>query len=426
MAAKKRIVLPIIIILVAIIITVLMSMARQAPQREAPERLPVLVEHLSVEPQSHQFTVASQGTVQPKYDSHLVAEVSGQIVHVSDRFVDGGFFEAGEMMLQIDPSDYEVARQEAQANLARAQAGVAEERALGRVAEAEWRSIEAGEIPSLGLREPQLASALAELQSAEARLSQAERNLERTRIRAPFAGVMRGRQVTLGQYVTTSTVVANLLSTDAAEIRLPLTDFDLAFIDLPSGMLDDEAGPAVTVHASISGRNYQWQGSIVRTEGVLDAGSQVTYAVLEVQDPYNRRGPTHERVLNFGRFVETTVQGIEMDGLIELPRYAVNSQGYAWVITEDSPRLLERRDVQVERRDRQSVFVSAGLETGEKVMLTQLDNPISGQRVRIAGDNYEQAGENPEIIGIAADQETNQQDTSSPDNTQAANEQGEP
>lgn len=398
MASKKRIFLPIIIILVAIIVLVIMSMARQAPQRGGPERLPVLVEYVTVEPMAHQFHVASQGAVRPKYDSSLVAEVSGQVVQVSDRFVDGGFFRSGEVLLQIDPSDYEVAREEAQANLARAQAGVAEERALGRVAEAEWRSIEAGEIPSLGLREPQLASALAELQSSEARLAQAERNLERTNIRAPFDGVMRNRQVTLGQYVTTNTVVANLLSTDVAEIRLPLTDFDLAFIDLPTGMQDDEAGPAVTVHSSISGRQYQWLGSIVRTEGVLDAGSQVTHAVVEVQDPYNRRGPTHERVLNFGRFVETQVQGIEMDGLIELPRFAVNSQGYVWVISEDSPRLLERRAVEIERRDRQSVYVSAGLEAGEKVMLTQLDNPISGQRVRIAGDDLEGEDDDPEVI----------------------------
>ena len=398
MTSKKRIFLPIIIILLAIIIAVVLGMSRSAPERAGIERLPVLVEYTSAEPQTHQFTIDSQGAVRPKYDSSLVAEVSGQVVYVSDRFVAGGFFRAGEVMLQIDPSDYEVAREEAQANLARAQAGVAEERALGRVAEAEWRSIEAGEIPSLGLREPQLASALAELQSSEARLTQAQRNLERTKIRAPFDGVLQNRQVTLGQYVSTNTLVANLMSTNVAEVRLPLTDFDMAFIDLPTGMLDDEVGPGVVLHTSISGRRYSWQGSIVRTEGVMDAGSQVTYAVVEVQDPYNRQGPTHDRVLNFGRFVEAQVDGVSIDGLIELPRYAVNSRGYTWVISDDSPRLLERRAVEIERRDRQSVYVSAGLEAGEKVMLTQLDNPIPGQRVRIAGDNTEDEDDDEALI----------------------------
>lgn len=389
MTSKKRIFLPIIIIFLAIVVAVVLGMSRQAPERAGTERLAVLVEYVEVEPDTHQFVINSQGAVLPKYDSSLVAEVSGQVVYVSDRFVAGGFFEAGEVMLQIDPSDYEVAREEAHANLARAQAGVAEERALGRVAEAEWRSIEAGEIPSLGLREPQLASALAELQSSEARLAQAERNLERTKIRAPFDGVLQNRQVTLGQYVTTNTQVASLMSTNVAEVRLPLTDFDMAFIDLPSGILDDEVGPGVELQASISGRPVTWQGSIVRTEGVMDAGSQVTYAVVEVQDPYNRQGPTHERVLNFGRFVEAKVDGISVDGLIELPRYAVNSRGFAWVVTDDQPRLLERRAVEVERRDRQFVYISGGLEAGDKVMLTQLDNPIPGQRVRVTGDTVE-------------------------------------
>lgn len=400
MTSKKRIFIPIAIIFLAILIAIALGMSRQAPEQAESERLAVLVEYTQVEPKTHQFVVHSQGAVQPKYDSSLVAEVSGQVVHVADRFVAGGFFKAGEVMLQIDPSDYEAAREEAQANLARAQAGVAEERALGRVAEAEWRSIEAGEIPSLGLREPQLASALAELQSAEARLAQAQRNLERTKIRAPFDGILQDRQVTLGQYISTNTVVASLMGTHIAEIRLPLTDFDMAFIDLPTGMLDDEVGPAVTLHSHISGRPYSWQGSIVRTEGVMEPGVQVIYAVVAVEDPYNRQGPTHDRVLNFGRFVEAQVDGVSVDGLIELPRYAVNSRGYTWVITDESPRLLERRAVEIAHRDRQFVYISAGLEAGEKIMLTQLDNPIPGQSVRVLGDTAEK-GEDEAQLPVA-------------------------
>lgn len=401
MALKKRIFLPFIIILLAIIFAVIISMSRTAPQRGGAERLPVLVEYQTIGAQSHQFNVDSQGAVQPKYETSLVAEVSGQVVYVSDKFVAGGFFDAGEVMLQLDPSDYEVAREEARANLARSQAGVAEERALGRVAESEWRSIEAGEIPALGLRQPQLASALADLQSAEAGLAMAERNLERTRIRAPFAGILRDRQVTLGQYVSTNTTVGSLLSTGIAEVRLPLTDLDMGFIDMPSGLIDDEAGPAVTLQAIISGQTYSWQGSIVRTEGVLDAGSQVTYAVVEVRDPYNRQGTTHARVLNFGRFVQAVVEGIKVDNLIELPRFAVNAAGYVWVITEGEERVLERRAVQIERRDRQSAYISAGLEPGEKVMLTQLDNPISGQRIRIASDSVEVENDNNDQLSTS-------------------------
>jgi RND family efflux transporter MFP subunit len=392
MASKKRIFLPIIILLLAVLIAIILAASRTAPERGGPERLPVLVNYETVAVADQQFSVASQGAVRPKYDTRLVAEVSGQVVHVSDRFVAGGYFEAGEVLVRIDPSDYEAAKEEAQANLKRAEAAVAEERARGRVAEAEWRSITEGEIPSLGLREPQLASELASLQSAQAQLAQAERNLERTYIRAPFAGVLQSRNVNLGQYVATNTEIGNLLATDVAEIRLPLTETDMAFLDVPTGLQPDAAGPEVTIAAEIAGQRYQWQGSLVRTEGVVESTSQVIYGVVEVRDPYNRKGPTHERVLPFGRFVEADVKGITMPNLIELPRTAVSSAGFVWVITDDEERVLERREVQIERRDRQSVYVSAGLAEGEKVLTTQLDNPITGQRVRITSD-VEEAGD---------------------------------
>ncbi|MGX5913716.1 efflux RND transporter periplasmic adaptor subunit [Aliidiomarina sp. Khilg15.8] len=399
MASKKRIFLPIIIIILAIVIAMVLAANRSAPERGGPERLPVLVNYESVRIADQRFHVDSQGAVRPKFDTRLVAEVSGQVVHVADRFVAGGYFESGDVLVRIDPSDYETAKEEARANLARAEAAVAEERARGRVAEAEWRSITEGEIPSLGLREPQLASELANLQSARARLAQAERNLERTYIRAPFSGVLQSKNVNLGQYVATNTEVGNLLATDVAEIRLPLTEVDMAFLDVPTGLQPDAAGPEVTIGAEIAGQRYEWQGSLVRTEGVVESTSQVIYGVVEVRDPYNRKGPTHERVLPFGRFVEARVEGITVVNLIELPREAVNSAGYVWVISEDDERILQRREVQVERRDRQSVYVSAGLEEGEKILTTQLDNPIAGQRVRIAEDIKEADDSEAEAIG---------------------------
>lgn len=395
MALKKRIFLPIIIIILAVVVAIILASTRTPPQRGGPERLPVLVEYQEVEIRDQAFSVPAQGSVKPKYDTDLVAEVSGQVVYVADKFVAGGFFEAGEVMLRIDPSDYETARQEAQANVAQAQAQVAEERALSQVAETEWRSVQEGEIPALGLREPQLASAIANLQSAEARLAQSERNLQRTNIRAPFSGVLQQKQANLGQYVGTGSVVGRLYGTDVAEVRLPLTDLDLALLDIPTGLRGDEAGPAVTLSSRISGRQQRWQASVVRTEGVVDATSQVTYAVAEVQDPYNRRGPSHENPLAFGRFVEAEIDGITLANMIELPRYAVNSGGFVWVISGDEERTLERREVELQRRGRHTVFISAGLEAGEKVLLTQLDNPLPGQRVRLPGDKAELPEETP-------------------------------
>lgn len=398
MATKKRyIFLPIILIVVAIVIFIFMGMARKPPEQQASERLPVLVEYHLTERKEVQFSVPAQGNVMPRHATQITAEVTGRIAWVSPKFVAGGFFTAGEPLLRIDEFDYATAHEEAKANLARAQASLAEERARGQVAEAEWRSIEAGQIPDLGLRRPQIASELANLQSAQARLAQAERNLERTEIKAPFAGVLQARNVNLGQYISVNTNVGTLFGTDLAEVRIPLSDFDLALVDVPTGIQPDYIGPVVRLFANIGGRSQEWMGTLVRTEGVVDPDRRVTFAVVQVEDPYNRISQQHPEPLTFGRFVQAEVKGIKVPELIELPRYAVNSNQQVWVITAE--RTLEQRVVNVYRRINDSVYVSSGLEDGERVMLTQLQTPLNGMRVRTLDDIEEprvEATENEE------------------------------
>ncbi|RUO22633.1 efflux RND transporter periplasmic adaptor subunit [Aliidiomarina iranensis] len=385
MAMKKRFIfLPIILIAAAIVIFIFMGKARTPPPQQTNERLPVLVEYHLAERKEVQFSVPAQGNVMPRFATQVTAEVSGRIAWVSPKFEAGGFFDAGEPMLRIDEFDYATAVEEAKANLARAQASVAEERARGQVAEAEWRSIEAGDIPDLGLRRPQIASELANLRSAEARLAQAERNLERTEIKAPFAGVLQARNVNLGQYISVNSNVATLFGTDTAEIRLPLSDFDLALLDVPTGREPNFVGPRVILRAEIGGLTRQWLGNLVRTEGVVDSDRRVTFAVVEVLDPYNRDEAPHAQPLTFGRFVRAEVQGISVQGLIELPRYAVNSNQQVWVITSENT--IEQRTIDVYRRINDTVYVSGGLQDGERVMLTQLETPLNGMRVRTPDD----------------------------------------
>ncbi|RUO35254.1 efflux RND transporter periplasmic adaptor subunit [Aliidiomarina sanyensis] len=385
MASRSRsIFLPIALILGAILIVVALVMMRPAPDRTPMQRLPPLVEYIPVQFDTVQFEVPAQGNVSPRYTTQITTEISGRIAWLSPKLVAGGFFDAGEVMLRIEDFDYQTALEEAKANVARAQAMVAEERARGQVAEAEWRSIQAGEVPELGLRRPQLASELANLQSAEARLAQARRNVERTEVRAPFSGVLQNRHVNLGQFVSVNANIGTLMGTDVAEIRLPLTDFDLSLLDVPVATAEEFPGPRVRLRAEVAGRTHEWEGSLVRTEGMVDMGTRVTFAVVRVDDPYNRRADLHPVPLTFGRFVRAFVQGIEVAKLAQVPRYAVNSNRQVWVITDD--RVLELRSVELYRLDRDHAYIQAGLETGERVLLTQLDTPLPGMSVRIPDD----------------------------------------
>lgn len=390
MAIKKRlIILPITIIVVAVLIHSVLSNMRQAPPRQAPERLPVLVEYTQVQFGPVQFSVPTQGNVMPRFATQLTAEVGGRIRWVSEKFVAGGFFSKDEVLFRIDDFDYKTAVEEAKANLARAQAMVAEERARGQVAEAEWRSIQAGEIPELGLRRPQLASELANLQSAQARLAQAERNFERTQVKAPFNGVLQSRNVNLGQFIAANANIGAFFGTDVAEIRVALSEFDLSLLPDLSVLTSADAYPEALLRAEVAGESHEWRGQLVRTEGVIDADTRVTYAVIAVQDPYNLAGEDARQALPFGRFVRIYIEGIEVSDLVELPRYAVSSNHQVWVITPE--RTLELRDVEVFRRDRNAVFIRSGLANGELVMLTQLENPLNGLRVRIPGEANQHA-----------------------------------
>ncbi len=381
MKLKKRAFIPPLIILVAILLAVLASMAAKPPEKKQQQKPAVMVEVKEVKARDMTFLVDSQGSATPKYSTTLLAEVSGQIVDVADKYNAGGFFKKGETLLQIDPSDYKVAVQQARAQLLQAQAALEEEKARARVAEEEWSQFTEGEAPALGLRKPQLASALASLESAEANLAMAERNLERTTIRAPYDSVLRSKQADLGQFVGAGAQIATLYGTEVAEIRLPLSDLDVTYLNLPE---ESQTEPKVLLESQVSGVDTQWLGKLVRTEGVLDEASRVIYGVVQVEDPYNLNGQTHEEPLRFGRFVQAQVEGQQVTGVMEVPTYAINPDGTVWTVADE--RKLQKREIEVIRTQANTSIVSEGLKEGDLVVLTQLKNALNGMKVRLEGD----------------------------------------
>ena len=381
MKLKKRAFIPPLIILLAIILAVLASMTAKPPEKKQQQKPAAMVEVKEVTPRDMTFLVDSQGTAVPKHSTTLVAEVSGQIIDVSGKYNAGGFFKKGDVLLKIDPSDYEVAVQQARAQLLQAQAALEEEKARARVAEEEWSQFKEGEAPALGLRKPQLASALAALESAEANLAMAERNLERTTIRAPYDSVLRSKQADLGQFVGAGSQIATLYGTEVAQVRLPLSDLDITYLNLPG---ESNAEPKVLLESQVSGVDTQWMGNLVRTEGVLDEASRVIYGVVEVEDPYNLNGQTHKEPLRFGRFVQAQVEGQQVTGVMEVPTYAINPDGTVWTVADE--RKLQKKEIEVIRTQANTSIVSEGLEEGDLVVLTQLKNALNGMKVRLEGD----------------------------------------
>ncbi len=341
----------------------------EPPQKDVVQTAP-LVEVLPVESRPVTFTVSSQGSVLPRTETVLSAEVAGSIVSISPKFVAGGFFDAGEELMRIDPTNYEVAVEQAEA--------------LVRQRQIEYDG--ASKLRESGYRaEAELASAAAALASARAERVRAQRNLERTRIVLPYAGMVRAKEADLGQYVNVGSRLGVTFATDAAEVRLPLTDGDLGFLSMPTGRdlaaTGDVDGPAVELRARLRGVATSWPAKIVRTEGVVDELTRVTFAIAAVEDPYALESlDPDQKALQVGTFVAAEIEGITIDDVVVIPRTAVRGNGQVVVITDEDR--IEMRSVDILRADADVVYVRAGLSPGERISLTVIENPINGLPVR--------------------------------------------
>lgn len=383
-----RILLP--VALVALSIVVVIGLANRAksqrPDQKDTQDQAMLVDVVPVERVSMNLSVFSQGSVRPRTETTVVAEVSGKIVEVSPHFIAGGFFRKGEVLLQIDPSDYEAAVKRAEANLASRKAQFADQKARSEQAMKDWTNLgRQGEPSDLTLRKPQMAEALANVQAAEADLAKAQRDLQRTKIQGSYDGLVRSKQADVGQYVVPGTPVAVTFSIDSAEIRLPLSSADLSFLDLPSVTNPtNKFLPPVTLRSETAGITGEWMGEIIRTEGVIDEKSRVTYAVAQVVDPYGVLGLSQQAELQMGTFVRAEIVGRRMEGVFMLPRSYLNANDTVMIANEDNK--LEIRSVEVIRAEPRIVYIASGIESGERVITTQLDAPIEGTMLTISGE----------------------------------------
>ncbi|WP_371192916.1 efflux RND transporter periplasmic adaptor subunit [Glaciecola sp. SC05] len=377
----KKVGIPIIIILGAIAIAVIFVMNKSKPEKKEVEIPKFLVDIKPIEFNNVEFLVYAQGPVQPKNQTMLSAQVSGQVVSIADKFIEGGFFKEGDVLVEIESVDYQTDLLLAEAEIARAQAALDEEIARGRVAAKEWSSFNSGAPPELGLRKPQLAREQANLKAAQANLQRAKRNLARTKIRAPYDGLVKTRAVDLGQFLPMGGQIGEVFSTDVAQVRLPLTDDDVAFI----GNLNEKQ-PLVTLSADVAGKKHFWEGRLVRDEAVLDDARRVIYGVVEVQDPYLlTQDQNHQSRLKFGRFVEASITGIQANNVIKLPRFVLRLDGT--ILTVDENMSLKINIVEVMRTDEDFVYIGGGLNPNHQVVMSAVSNPYDGMPVRTLADN---------------------------------------
>ena len=383
---KKRIVhITLTLFLMVIGVSVFLALTASKPQLERtkpPAPMPMVrVSTIKTGPQS--VSIRGEGTVTPVREIELVPQVGGKVVFISPDLVDGGAFKQGDILLRIDPLDYQLAATLARAKVkdSESRLKIAEEEAAA--AKEEWRLLYQssndvdGDPPSLVAKEPQLAAAKAQLAADRADLQKALLALKRTELTAPFDGRISDENVDIGQYVSTAKPIATLFSTEAAEIVIPFEDEALFWFNVPGFTPGDGPGSSVEVRAQVAGRELIWSGKVVRAEGKLDERTRMINVVVRVEKPYATRPP-----LAAGLFVTVKIEGRTLKNAAAIPRSALRDNGIVWVVDQKGQLIF--RQVEVARLDTNQAILRGGLQDGDRLVTSGLKAVTDGMKVRIS------------------------------------------
>jgi RND family efflux transporter MFP subunit len=383
---KTKRLIPIGIFAGLVLIAVIIRMnPPEAPQRPAFDGPLMSVETVPVLPRDYPIMLQSYGTVQPRTRSMLIAQVGGQIVEINENVRDGGFFEKGDVLGRIDPRDYEADVQIAEATLADARQALAEAVARSEQAREDWERLgNEGEPSELVLRIPQLEAARARIKSAESALTKARLDLERTNIVAPYAGRVIRKLVDLGHVVSSNTQLAEIYATDVVEIRLPIRNRDLGFIDLPESFRYSATGEAedvdVIIRSDLIGRD-EWRAKLVRTEGAIDESARQLHVIAQIDDPF---GPANRgrSPIKIGQYVTAEIEGKTLSDVLVIPNNTIYQGTYVYTV-EDG--ILRRKDVGIAWQNDAEAIIESGLKAGDDLVTTPLGQVTSGIRVTVIG-----------------------------------------
>ena len=300
---------PILIVVGFIVATLAYIGANKKPKekKRAFNTLAVIADYAKTE--DVQLSVRTQGEARPQIEIDLVPEVGGKIVFVSPNFIEGGIFKKDEVLLRIEDADFKVAVIRAEAGVAQAEQVLVREEAEGAIARQDYAELGRGEPTPLALRLPQQAQARASLQAAMAELEAAKLNLSRTEVRAPFSGRVRNKTSDLGQFVAPGSPLGRIFSTNVVEVRLPLSDQQLAKMDLPLAYVAKSRAeaPKVDLSCVVAGKVHHWEGRIMRTDSTYDTASRALFAIVEVPDPYGKGASSEGVPLAPGLFVDANI-----------------------------------------------------------------------------------------------------------------------
>jgi len=373
---------PIIIIALGLIICTLMIILKPVAKPDEIKFPDPFVEIKKISGKSMNIIIKSQGSTTPHKESQIFPEIIGPVIYVSSKLYEGSSFNKGDILAKIDSKDYELDIKSAESILAAATTKLSFEEAESNSAREEWEKIGSGEPGDLTLRIPQLKQAKSEVEAAQANLERLKRNLDKTIIKAPYDGLVRKKNIDIGTVVSPGYLLASIYSIDYVEVKLPIPDEDLAFLNIPldGTEIESKDQPKVNLFGSFGGEKIIWDGKIVRMEAEIDPKSRMAILIARVNNPYNLS--KYKIPLRVGQFVEAEIIGKKFDDLYTINRELIKNNNQVIVINE-LDTTLDFRTVNIVRYVDDNALINQGLNNQIPICITNLDVMYNGMKVQL-------------------------------------------
>lgn len=379
----------VIVLLVAgaAVARLLIATRTEADRKPGSPRI-TLVEVIPAQTGIHQVQVEAMGTVRPAREAVLNPRVSGQVVGTGPGFIPGGHISSGDMLVQIDPTDYHLAVKQRQSDLARAQSELQLEEGRQAVARQDLALLNAtGTVQdeSLILRVPQYTAAQAAVASAQAALDRAELDVQRTTVRASFNAIVRSQDTDRGELVSSASRLGVLIGTDRYYVEVLVPVDELPWIQIPS--LNHGEGASVTIQYEAGwGPGKTRQGNVIQLLPTLEQQGRMARVLVAVDDPLALTEENSGKpALIDGALVRAVIAGIHLENIFTLPASAVHDGNIIRLATEKDT--LELRPVVIIRRTRTEVIVKDGIKPGDKIIVSELSTPVLGMSLRYTDDS---------------------------------------
>jgi RND family efflux transporter MFP subunit len=378
------------LISVALLVASILVKTKPEAEKKRPPKRAELVNIQPLKPNDETVVLRLTGTVMPAKQVRLRARVSGEVVEMSESFIDGGLLSADEAILKIDPVDYELALAQSRSALEKARFDYKIELGRQDVAQREWDLLNPGNDVSdlekeLALRSPHLKASKAALEAAEANLMKAGLNVERTQVRIPFDAIVLSRNANLGSQAAQQDVLAELAGTDAYWVTASVPVDRIEWITIPGSTARISSGDRNSRNGNVRA------GKVIKLLGNLEEKGRMARLLIEVQDPLALKpGNTGKKPLLIGEYVRADIDGRVLEQVFSIPRNALRENAQVWLASADNK--LDFRTVEVLWRDADRVLIKDGLAEGDKLIVSDITAPILGMDVT-AGDKKTRNGE---------------------------------